>query len=210
MVLIDRPLIMAVILLESWTEVTHVAGKQLQLMVPVNHCTESVLRLGGVYQLSRSVTTLCLMCFWVRVSDYLNFSTTLDSLKLRRQRELLVAVYSMLTYHISMCFPLGKSLLRCVLCVWWSHRPVRVPHPITLTFSLWSVACMKAEHQSKMLWGLSVLKIHPFQLGIKSIYNWFWSFCSPCTMSPLSDTPPGTKCRGRAIVNKVLFLLEKT
>lgn len=158
---------MAVILLESWTEVTHVAGNQLQLMVPVNHCTESVLRLGAVYQLSRSVTTLCLMCFWVRVSDNLNFSTTLDSVKLHRQGELFGAIYSMLTYHMSTCFPLWQNLLRCVLCGWWSHRPVKVPHPITLTFSLWSVACMKAEHQSTMLWGLSVLNI-PSNWGSKA------------------------------------------
>ena len=38
----------------------------------------------------------------------------------------------------------------CVLC---SHSAVKVPRPLRLTFSLWSVARMKAEHQSKMFRG---------------------------------------------------------
>lgn len=64
---------------------------------------------------------------------------------------------SMLTNHMPIfvaCVlpPPSADLSRCV-CVWWSHSAVKVPHPLWLTFSLWSVARLKAEHQSKMLCG---------------------------------------------------------
>lgn len=43
--------------------------------------------------------------------------------------------------------PFGDRVLR------WSRGEVRAPHPLALTFSLWSAARMSEEHQSKMLRG---------------------------------------------------------
>lgn len=90
----------------------------------------------------------------------------------------------------------------------WSHRVVDVPHPLRVTFSLLSVARMKAEHQSKMSSGSVLLSWTSSSTGDQTIgpgaspVHIAWTRC--VVSSGVFDTTPQAMERlERGIFNRL-------